>query len=98
VSTALPEVGLTTDGRLVVAGVFRFCETYGVPLDVVLDLLRQQRIVPCWMSYFREARLAGMATDRILARIDPAVCDVHGARHRDHVMQMLGALLARGSL
>lgn len=94
----LLSAGTTTDGKRVVSGVYRFFETHGLPLDVVLTLLREDNAVPCWLSFHREARTAGMRHERILAKLDEAVCDAYGGAFRDHVVHELERRHAAGEL
>lgn len=91
-------VGHTTDGKQVASGVYRFNETHGIPLDVVLSALGDKGMVPCWMALYREMATAGMAHDRILSKLDAAISDSYGASFRDHVIPMLERLHELGKL
>lgn len=84
--------GCTTADTLVVSGIYRLYETHGMPLDILLGLLRTQGIIPCWISFVREAVCAGMKRDRILAKLDEALSDVYSSAFRDAVMQRLRQL------
>lgn len=83
-------VGRTQDGRVVVEGVFRFCETEGVPLTDTLSILKAQNAMPSWLAYFREALEAKMTGPRILSKLDEALTDTYGAEFRDVVLKRLG--------
>ena len=91
-------VGRTEDGRPVVGGVYRFYETYGLPLEVVFETLHEKGLVPCWIRFHRECVNAGMKHERILFKLDPALSDVYGSEFRDRVLQGLDRLLAAGIL
>ncbi len=93
----LVQVGTTQDGKPVFAGIFRVTETYGIPLDILLDAVRT-RAVPCWMSYYKEARSAGIKHDRIIARLEPALSDVYGDEYMDYVVKALNTLAEKGIL
>lgn len=86
------QVGVTTDGKIVVAGVFRFYETEGLPLDILFEALLQKNALPDWTSFYREALAAGMTPERLFARLDPALVDIFGPEFRDVVMGKLRAL------
>jgi hypothetical protein len=87
-------VGKTKEGQLVVAGVYRYYETTGLPLDVMFDCLRQRGVVPDWLTFYVEAVRAGMKHERILAKLDPALDDAYGSDFRDVVIERL-ELVAR---
>ena len=82
-------MGHTGDGKTVYAGVYQFFETHGMPLDILLSMLRDRDAVPCWMSFHREALAAGMKHERILSKLDEALSDVYGPEFRDAVIQRL---------
>ena len=48
-------VGKTIDDRLVVDGVYMFHSTYGLPLEVIFDELKENYMIPCWMSLYVES-------------------------------------------
>ena len=90
----LEQVGETTDGKAVYAGVYKTFETYGIPLDTLLQTLRDRNGIPCWISFYREAQDAGMKHERILSKLDEALSDVYGAAFRDHVIEVLNRVFA----
>jgi hypothetical protein len=91
-STLIRQVGATTDGKPVVAGVFSECETTGLPLDVLLELMRDRGYVPDWPALYQEARAAGMKHERVLSRLGEAIGDTYGVEMRDVVLSRLGRL------
>lgn len=92
------QVGRTEQGTPVVAGVFRFFETHGLPLDTVLSVLRERGALPCWPSFFREARAAGMKPERIISKLEEAIADAYGAPFRDVVIRRLERMRELGLL
>jgi hypothetical protein len=86
------QVGITTEGKPVVAQVYREYETSGVPLEVLLSILNDRGMVVCWISLYREARLGGMKHSRILSMLDTAVSDSYGGLVRDEVLRVLRLL------
>lgn len=85
----LKVVGKTSDGRSVVRGVFRFYETEGVPLEVLLDFLHDHGMIPDWIAYVEEATGAGMAAGRVLSALNEAIFDSYGKGVRDEVLSRL---------
>lgn len=88
-SRAFTVVGNTAAGVPVLAGVYRFFETHGLPLDVVLTVLRERGALPCWCSFYREAAAAGMKHERIISKLDEAIADAYGPAFRDVVIDKL---------
>ena len=85
-------VGKTEDGKIVYSGVFKFYETHGLPLDIILEGLRDKSGIPCWVLFHRESLKAGMKHARILSKLDEAISDVYGSEFRDHVIKTLELL------
>lgn len=85
----LSQVGVDPDGRRVMAGVFKEYETSGCPLDLILSILADNGILVCWISLYREARMAGMKHNRVLSMLDPAIVDSYGSNMRNTVLTRL---------
>jgi hypothetical protein len=86
-------IGKTVDDRTVVQGVYRFYETTGVPLDVILDQLRERGVVPDWPQFVIEAVEAGMSVPRAISLLEPALADSFGSAFCDVVVSRLKLLL-----
>lgn len=89
----LKPVGKTTDDKIVVAGVYEFYETYGLPLDSLFDSLNQKNQIPCWISFYKEAKFAGMKHERILSKLEESISDVYGKEFSDIVLSKLNTLM-----
>ena len=85
----LRKVGVTPDGKNVLAGVYRMFETEGLPLDVLIDALRRNNCVCSWLDFREEALAAGMAHERIISKAREALVDVYGAAYADAVVALL---------
>jgi hypothetical protein len=81
--------GRTGEGSIVVAGVYRFYETTGLPLDVMFECLRRKDMIPDWLTFYVEAMRAGMKHDRIISKLDPAISDTYGKEFKDTVIERL---------
>jgi hypothetical protein len=86
------QVGVTKDGLRLFSGVYKFFETHGMPLDELLQILKDRSTMPSWLHFYDEARAAGMKHDRILSKLDPAISDVYGSKFRDTVLERLNLL------
>lgn len=58
-------VGKTTDGKLVLANVYKYYSSIGLPLDTLFDNLSQKGYMPSWIHFVREAIAAGMKKSRV---------------------------------
>jgi alanyl-tRNA synthetase len=82
-------VGRTEGGVDVVSGVYRFYETHGLPLDVVLETLKSREAMPCWTAFYQEATAAGMKHKRILSKLEESISDIFGSSFCAHVLGKL---------
>lgn len=82
--------GKTTDGKFVVQGVYRLHETSGIPLDIILEAIRERGMMPDWEGFIAEAVAAGMSEHRALSKLEPAISDSFGAEMRQIVVARLG--------
>lgn len=87
-------VGNTTNGQLVVSGVFELVDTYGVPLEVVLSELKHKGLVPAWDVFMLEAAKAGWSDRNTDSRIESACGDVYGAEYTREVTRRIKLLRA----
>jgi len=86
-------VGKTPDGRPVVRVLYRFYETTGLPLDVILESLRVRGMMPDWSGFILEAVEAGMAPERALTMLESSIADSYGPSVRDVVVWRLQRML-----
>ena len=75
-------VGRTSDGWTVVRGVFEWFDTYGVPLDMVLDELRIRQVLPDWVYLYERCLKAGWNPKSTWERLRTLVGDVYGPDYR----------------
>jgi len=76
-------VGKTPDDKLVVRGVFRFYETHGLPLDMIVDKLDREGFMPDWLDFAKEAVKAGWRPAAVLPRLTALIGDVYGPKFRE---------------
>lgn len=85
----LYQTGQTTDGKIVLAGLYKFYETHGLPLDVLFDCCMERNTIPDWIDLYQSARLAGMQHDRVLSKLEEAISDSYGKEWSDIVISRL---------
>jgi len=71
-------VGKTTEGQLVISGILRFEETYGLPLEDILEHLKERNIVPSWLHIMNEAKLQGVNQEKFLTKLEACAVSVFG--------------------
>jgi alanyl-tRNA synthetase len=76
--------------------VFPFVDTHGIPLDVVLDKLREHGLMPDWLEFYESAVKAGWHRERVVHRLEEAVGDVYGPEFREAWSKKFRALIQRG--
>lgn len=81
--------GITTDGKKVIAGLFSIYETEGIPLDIILNSVKDNDMIPCWISLYQEAKAAGMGHSHIVNKLEPAICDSYGSEFAQIVIDKL---------
>lgn len=85
----LKQVAITIDGKIVLAGLYKFYETVGLPLDVILHCFQQKNVIPDWVDFYTSALAAGMEHDRIISKLEEAVSDAYGKQWADEVISRL---------
>lgn len=90
-------VGHDPAGQPVYGGVFRFCETHGMPLEDLLAIVRARRAAIDALGYLDDAVAAGMKPDKVARRLEAALrdsgCDPVAA---DEVVTELARRVAQG--
>ena len=81
--------GKTTDGKIVVGGLYEFTSTYGYPLVELLYDMQGEDLVVDWLDFYESALKFGMKSDRILGRMSEAINEVYGAKHCEAVMNRM---------
>lgn len=65
-------LGTTTEGKVVVTGIYKFYSTHGIPLDVIFFSLQQRDMVPDWLDFFDQAiSIGGMKPEKVLVFSKP---------------------------
>ncbi|KKN60279.1 hypothetical protein LCGC14_0533290 [marine sediment metagenome] len=85
----LPQVGITTDGKRIIGGVYEFHETYGMPLQGLFCWLADRDMVPDWINFYHEACRNNMKHDRIMTKLRDPLEDAWGTEFADVVCDTL---------
>ncbi len=88
-------VGQTEDGKMVHDGLFRLYDTYGLPFEEIFAHLKKHDGLPCWLSFYTEARRAGWTHNRVLARLGESLSDIYDPHFRSVVIDRLQSLYGR---
>jgi hypothetical protein len=85
--------GKTTEGGNVVSGVAFMTASHGVPLEIILQKLRQHNLTCDWEDYIAVCIKDGHNITTIRARILAAVGDVYGPVYRNEFSIRLESFL-----
>ena len=78
----LKVTGKTEDGKLVIGGVFKLNDTYGLPLEITLDKLNEKNMLPDWIEFWQSAMKAGWTQERTWIMLTSSIGDVLGPEFR----------------
>ncbi len=74
--------GVTESGLRVVI-FFDLVETHGVPLEDCISYIYKHNLIPDFAGFIKEAKEHGWHHERLINRLDAAVCDSMGSEFRD---------------
>jgi len=83
------QVGVTPEGVRVVANTFKMFDAYGLPLDIMLDLMKDNNMIPDWIDFCNEAMISGWKNKTIIDRVKDAVETVYGTDFTKEVLSRL---------
>jgi hypothetical protein len=74
----LKQVGITEDGTAVVSGVFHLFASQGIPLSMVMMMMRDNDMVPSGVHLYDDAVKNGWNDKTIFRRFEEAYSDSYG--------------------
>jgi len=77
--------------------VFNLCDSQGMPLDSVLDRLKEDEKLVSWCDYFEAGVDHGWKWDRIFSMIEYSLDDIYGREYSGEVLKRLRVYI-RGKL
>lgn len=83
------QVGVTPEGIKVVANTFKMFDAHGLPLDILLDLMKENNMIPDWKDFYDEASASGWKDKTIRNRVHTAVSAVYGDDFGNKVLSRL---------
>lgn len=78
---------------MVLGNVFALYNSRGIPLDIVFGILRQQNAIPCWISFYEDARECGWKDEKIVTTIEQFLRDNGETDFADEVARRLRAYI-----
>ncbi|HUX61328.1 MAG TPA: hypothetical protein VMV32_08440 [Ignavibacteriaceae bacterium] len=85
----MKQVGTTADNLKVCTGVFKFYDTYGIPLDTLFDLCKNENIMPSWLDFYNDAIENKWKYETIITRLSDSISDVWGKDYADAIIQKI---------
>jgi hypothetical protein len=89
------QIGLTSDNKKVVNGIWKTFETHGLPLDSIFIACINNNSVPDWILLYKQMRKSGMAHGRIISKLDESISDSFGKQFGDEVISRLGEIFGQ---
>jgi|10_taG_2_1085330.scaffolds.fasta_scaffold08172_3 hypothetical protein len=86
-------VGRTTDGKVVMTGLFKLYNSRGMPLEDILENCKDHNIVIDWIAFYREARDKGWTMDTFVRLLSDPLTDVYDSEYRDTVISTLKTIV-----
>jgi len=83
------QIGITSDNKKAVAGIWKTFETHGIPLDIIFTICMRKESVPDWILLYNEMKLSGMKHTRIISKLEEAISDSFGKEWSDVVISRL---------
>lgn len=83
------KVGITVDGKPVLAGVAKMYFESGVPPSILFDEIIKRNAMPSWLHFYKECMDNGMPHSRIIHLLNEHVCETFGKSFRNKVIDTL---------
>lgn len=75
-----------------VGNVFAAYNSRGIPLEYVCEILWRNDMIPCWVTFHKDARGCGWKDDKILTTVELILRDI-GYPSTDEVVARLDAYI-----
>lgn len=82
-------IGITTNGKLIVDGIWKCFETHGLPFDILFEICIQRNYIPDWTLLYNQMINSKMEKERILSKLAEAISDSFGKNFCDEVLKRL---------
>ena len=70
-------IGKSTDGQLIVSGVFKLFDTCGLPLEDVFQQCAKKNYLPSWTHFYEEAIKAGWKHKTIITKLKSSMIEAY---------------------
>jgi hypothetical protein len=89
---------MTEDGKKVLSGGFKLINEAGIPIEMLLDVLKSHGYVLNWEDFVTEALLADWRIKSIISKLEEATLDIYEPEQRAEFMTRLKILVAKISM
>lgn len=86
---ALFPIGQTSDGKMVIDGVWETYQTHGLPLDIIFSICIEKDLMPSWIHLYVQMRNTGMQHERIISKLEESIGDSFGKEFGSTVISKL---------
>jgi alanyl-tRNA synthetase len=88
-SALITVVGKTQNGKLVIDGVWKCFETFGLPFDVIFEVCIRKGWIPEWTTLRDQMVRSGIDKGRVLVKLSEAISDTFGKDFCEEVLRRL---------
>ena len=69
--------------------MFRYVETYGVPLEFIIDIFDRENLVIDWIDFIEKSHRCGWTIKTTLSKIESSLIDTKGKEYTQEVLLRL---------
>jgi len=77
--------------------MFRVCETYGIPLELIVEQLYKHSYIIDWIDFYEDSLSYGWNPRTTLSKIEVALFDTHGKLYSQEVIDRLKYYIVKRS-
>ena len=82
----IESIGQTTDDYEVIRNVFNLYETYGIALNIIVSVFKDNNLKVDWIDFYINAYNKNMNPKNIFDRIHEAVREVYGTKYANELI------------
>lgn len=81
-------IGKTEDNFLVVADVFEFFDTLGLPLEDIIIQLKNKNMLIDWIDFYKQSKKAGWLVDTFYEKLI-VLEDIFDKKYKEEVLKRI---------
>jgi hypothetical protein len=85
-------VGITTDNKALIDGVWKAHDTYGIPLEILFEVCVKNNWMPDWMLLHQQMLFSGIQHSRVISILEHPLTDAFGFEFATTVLYKLNLI------